>query len=56
MDTIDRRPQTGDKGLYLTQQLKDKIIEYKQYIEKHGQDTPEIRNWKCGATNASKPA
>jgi len=48
MDTIDRLPQTGDKGIYLKQQLKDKLVEHKQYIDKHGQDMPEIRNWKWG--------
>jgi xylulose-5-phosphate/fructose-6-phosphate phosphoketolase len=46
MSTIDRLPQTGGKGLYLKQQLKDKLIEHKLYIDKHGQDLPEIRNWK----------
>jgi xylulose-5-phosphate/fructose-6-phosphate phosphoketolase len=46
MDAIDRLPQTGDKGVYLKQQLEDKLIEHKQYIAKYGQDLPEIRNWK----------
>ncbi len=46
MDTIDRLPQTGDKGIYLKQQLKDKLIEHKLYINKNGQDLPEIRDWK----------
>jgi XFP C-terminal domain/Phosphoglucomutase/phosphomannomutase, alpha/beta/alpha domain I len=46
MDTIDRLPQTGDKGICLKQQLKGKLIEHKQYIDKHGQDMPKIRNWK----------
>ena len=46
MDTIDRVPGTGDKGIRLKQQLKAKLIEHKQYIDKHGQDLPEIRNWK----------
>jgi xylulose-5-phosphate/fructose-6-phosphate phosphoketolase len=46
METIDRLPQTGDKGITLKQQLKDKLIEHKQYIAKHGQDLPESRNWK----------
>jgi len=46
MDTIDRLPQTGDKGVYLKQQLKDKLVEHREYINKNGQDMPEIRNWK----------
>jgi len=46
MDVIDRVPRTGDKGIYLKQQLKDKLIDHKQYIDKYGEDLPEIRNWK----------
>ncbi len=49
MDAIDRLPQTGDRGIYLKQQLKDKLIEHKQYIEKYGEDMPEILNWKWEA-------
>lgn len=46
MDAIDRLPYTGDKGIYLKRQLKDKLIEHRQYINRNGQDMPEIRNWK----------
>jgi xylulose-5-phosphate/fructose-6-phosphate phosphoketolase len=46
MDTIDRLPQTEDKGVTLQQQLKDKLIEHRRYIDKNGQDLPEIRNWR----------
>ena len=28
------------------QQLKDILIDHKQYIAKHGEDLPEIRSWK----------
>ncbi len=49
MDVIDRVPKTGDKGIYLKQQLKDKLIEHKQYIARHGQDMPEVRDWKWKA-------
>jgi xylulose-5-phosphate/fructose-6-phosphate phosphoketolase len=54
MDTIDRLPQTGEKGAYLKQQLKDKLIEHQQYIEKNGEDLPEIRNWKWGAVEQAR--
>ena len=46
IDVIDRLPQTGTKGTYLKQQLLDKLIEHKQYIQKNGEDMPEVRNWK----------
>lgn len=34
----------------MKQQLKGKLIEHKEYINKFGRDMPEIRNWKWGAT------
>lgn len=46
MDTIKRLPQTGARGLAVSQRLEAKLIEHQQYIRKHGQDMPEIRNWK----------
>ncbi len=32
VDVIDRLPQTGDKGLYLKQQLQGKLIEHKREL------------------------
>ncbi|MBT9100321.1 phosphoketolase family protein [Methylovulum psychrotolerans] len=46
MDAIDRLPQTGDLGISLKRDLKDKLVEHRLYINKYGQDMPEIRNWK----------
>jgi xylulose-5-phosphate/fructose-6-phosphate phosphoketolase len=48
MEVIDRLPQTGEKGGYVKRQLHDKLFEHRQYINRYGQDMPEIRNWKWG--------
>jgi len=53
MDAVDRLPQTGAKGIYLKQQLADKLIEHKQYIDKHGEDLPEIRDWAWGLSGGA---
>ena len=45
-DVIDRLPHLGSKGAYLKQQMRDKLIEHKRYIDKHGKDLPEVINWK----------
>jgi xylulose-5-phosphate/fructose-6-phosphate phosphoketolase len=45
IDTVDRLPQTGSRGDYLRQRLRDKLVEHRRYIEHYGQDMPEIRNW-----------
>jgi xylulose-5-phosphate/fructose-6-phosphate phosphoketolase len=45
-DVVDRLPHLGGPGAYLKQLMADKLIAHKQYIDEHGEDMPEIRNWK----------
>jgi xylulose-5-phosphate/fructose-6-phosphate phosphoketolase len=51
MDVIDRVPQTGTKAQYLKGQLRNKLAEHRSYIDQHGQDMPEVRNWRWGVAN-----
>ncbi|MDA3868531.1 MAG: phosphoketolase family protein [Gammaproteobacteria bacterium] len=45
-DVIDRVPCLGSRAAYAKQFLRDKLFDHKTYIEKHGEDMPEIRDWK----------
>jgi xylulose-5-phosphate/fructose-6-phosphate phosphoketolase len=46
MDVINRVPHLGYKAAYVKQMLQDKLIEHKHYINKYGEDMPEVRDWK----------
>lgn len=45
-DVIDRLPGLESKGAYTKQWLRDKLLDHKDYICVHGEDMPEILNWK----------
>jgi len=47
-DVVDRLPQLSDHTAYIKQAMNDRLIEHKQYIREHGEDMPEIRNWRWG--------
>ena len=55
MDVIDRLPQLGS-GPYFKQALRDKLIEHKHYVCKHGDDMPEITGWRWGHDGKNRRA
>jgi xylulose-5-phosphate/fructose-6-phosphate phosphoketolase len=46
MDVIERVPKLEQVGAHTKQAMRDKLIEHRHYIRKHGDDMPEIRDWK----------
>ncbi len=46
MDVADRLPKIAHRAAELKQAMRDKRAEHKRYITEHGEDMPEIRNWK----------
>ncbi|MFZ3238721.1 MAG: phosphoketolase family protein [Stellaceae bacterium] len=48
-DVIDRVPKLGYMAAYAKQTMRDKLIEHKQYITRHGDDMPEVKNWRWPA-------
>ena len=45
-DVVDRVPRLRQRAAYVKQYVRDRLIDHKEYICKHGQDMPEIRDWK----------
>jgi len=45
-DVIDRLPGLGSKGAYVKQFLRNKLLDHKSYVRMHGEDMPEIQQWK----------
>lgn len=39
-------PNIGNKGAFLMQEMRNKLVEHKQYIHDNGVDMPEVANWK----------
>jgi xylulose-5-phosphate/fructose-6-phosphate phosphoketolase len=48
-DVIDRVPKLGVRYAYLRQRMADKLVEHNEYIRQHGDDLPEVRDWKWRA-------
>ncbi len=48
LDAIDRVPKLSVRAAYGKQAIRDKLIEHREYITKHGDDTPEIAGWTWG--------
>ena len=54
-DVVDRVERLRNTGAHFKQFLRDKLIEHRHYVNRHGEDMPEIRDWKWPNVKAPKP-
>jgi xylulose-5-phosphate/fructose-6-phosphate phosphoketolase len=45
-DAIDRVPRLADRAGHVKQLIRDRLVEHRLYIEKYGQDMPEVAGWQ----------
>ena len=55
-DVIDRVPKLGERAAYAKQEIRDKLIDHREYIRKFGDDMPEIKNWTWSGKGAGEGA
>jgi xylulose-5-phosphate/fructose-6-phosphate phosphoketolase len=46
---IDFVPSLRERAAHIRQRVHDKLVEHREYIRVHGEDMPEIRNWRWTA-------
>ncbi|GAB6042473.1 hypothetical protein JCM17961_31500 [Endothiovibrio diazotrophicus] len=54
-DVVERVPKLRHRAAYLKQLVRDKLIDHKRYIREHGEDMPEIRDWRGPADSGRIP-
>ncbi len=54
-DVVDRVPRLRNTGAHFKQFLRDKLIEHRHYVNLHGEDMEEIRDWKWPQLKPAKP-
>jgi xylulose-5-phosphate/fructose-6-phosphate phosphoketolase len=55
-DVIDRVPKLGERAAYAKQEIRDRLIDHREYISRYGDDMPEIKNWTWGGERAGRAA
>jgi xylulose-5-phosphate/fructose-6-phosphate phosphoketolase len=51
---IDRLPRLGYMAAYARQALRDKLIEHAAYIRAHGEDMPEVSEWRWSPVDPTR--
>jgi len=48
-DVADRVPALAARAAHIKQRIRDKLVDHKTWINEHGDDMPEVKDWRWGA-------
>ncbi|WP_411902240.1 phosphoketolase family protein [Methylorubrum thiocyanatum] len=55
-DVIDRVPSLAARAAYAKQAIRDKLIDHREYICRHGDDMPEVSGWSWSPMPVTRAA
>ncbi len=55
IDVIDRTRTTMPRAAQVKVAMQDALRRHTRYIEEHGEDMPEIRDWRWPGPSAARP-
>ena len=47
-DVVDRVPSLGSRAAHLRQRMADDLVAHGLYVREHGDDMPEVKEWRWG--------
>ena len=48
IDVVERVPRLQNRAADITQRMREKLIQHRQYVNTYGDDMPEVKDWKWG--------
>jgi len=51
-DVIERVESIGAEAAYVSEEIRARLIDHRDYVTTHGDDMPEINNWKWSGASA----
>jgi hypothetical protein len=53
-DVIRRVPGLETRAGHVRQLMNDRLVEHKRYVATHGEDMPDVQNWRWGSGSATE--